>query len=157
MRHRSAANAASHALHGYLTRDASRRPCLALACHEPSAARHRAPRAAKVTDVVCRTTSGSTCGWKTARRCARKLLLATGADNLPGIEGFTTLYGRSVFHCPHCDGEVRDQPLAVYGRGQRGLGLSLEPPRGRATSCSAPMATRCPSTNAIAWRAMASS
>jgi hypothetical protein len=25
------------------------------------------------------------------------------------------LYGRSVFHCPYCDGwEVRDQPIAVY-------------------------------------------
>jgi thioredoxin reductase len=32
-----------------------------------------------------------------------------------------------VFHCPYCDGwEVRDQPIAIYGRGSRGLGLSLE-------------------------------
>ena len=37
------------------------------------------------------------------------------------------MYGRSVFHCPYCDGwEVRDQPIAIYGRGDRGLGLSLE-------------------------------
>lgn len=37
------------------------------------------------------------------------------------------LYGRSVFHCPYCDGwEVRDQPLAVYGKGEKGYGLSLE-------------------------------
>jgi thioredoxin reductase len=59
---------------------------------------------------------------------SRKLLLATGVvDNLPEIDGFRELYGRSVFHCPYCDGwEVRDQPLAVYGRGDRGLGLSLE-------------------------------
>ena len=59
---------------------------------------------------------------------ARKLLLATGVvDNLPDIPGFRELYGRSVFHCPYCDGwEVRDQPLAIYGRGDRGLGLSLE-------------------------------
>src|SRR6185295_17221002 len=59
---------------------------------------------------------------------SRKLLLATGVvDNLPSIDGFRELYGKSVFHCPYCDGwEVRDQPLAIYGRGQRGLGLSLE-------------------------------
>ena len=59
---------------------------------------------------------------------ARKLLIATGViDNLPPIPGFAELYGRGVFHCPYCDGwEVRDRPLAIYGRGARGLGLSLE-------------------------------
>jgi thioredoxin reductase len=32
-----------------------------------------------------------------------------------------------VFHCPYCDGwEVRDQPIAIYGRGDRGAGLALE-------------------------------
>lgn len=37
------------------------------------------------------------------------------------------MYGRSVFHCPYCDGwEVRDRPLAIYGRGERGAGLSFE-------------------------------
>lgn len=58
----------------------------------------------------------------------RKLLLATGvADQLPEIAGFEEFYGRSVFHCPYCDGwEVRNQPLAVYGRGQHGKGLALE-------------------------------
>ena len=58
----------------------------------------------------------------------RKLLLATGVvDNVPSIDGFAELYGSSVFHCPYCDGwEVRDEPLAIYGRGERGLGLSLE-------------------------------
>jgi thioredoxin reductase len=61
------------------------------------------------------------------RKLSRKLLIATGVvDNVPSIDGMTELYGRSVFHCPYCDGwEVRDQPLAIYGRGARGLGLSL--------------------------------
>jgi len=59
---------------------------------------------------------------------ARKLLIATGVvDNVPDISGFRELYGISVFHCPYCDGwEVRDRRLAIYGRGARGLGLSLE-------------------------------
>ena len=50
---------------------------------------------------------------------ARKLLVATGVcDNLPEIPGFRELYGRSVFHCPYCDGwEIRDQPIAIYGKG----------------------------------------
>jgi thioredoxin reductase len=60
---------------------------------------------------------------------ARKLLLAAGVvDDVPRIEGFRELYGLGVFHCPYCDGwEVRDQPLAVYGRGDhKGGGLALE-------------------------------
>jgi thioredoxin reductase len=59
---------------------------------------------------------------------ARKLLLATGmVDELPAIPGIDACYGKSVFHCPYCDGwEVRDQPLAIYGRGEHGRGLALE-------------------------------
>ena len=59
---------------------------------------------------------------------SRKLLIATGVrDNVPRIDGIDELYGTSVFHCPYCDGwEVRDAPLAVYGKGEKGYGLSLE-------------------------------
>jgi len=59
---------------------------------------------------------------------ARKLLLTTGVvDTLPQIEGLPEFYGTSVFHCPYCDGwEFRDQPLAVYGRGESGSGLALD-------------------------------
>ena len=57
---------------------------------------------------------------------ARKLLLATGVvDEIPALEGIEPLYGRSVFHCPYCDGwEWRDRPLAVYARGERALRLT---------------------------------
>jgi thioredoxin reductase len=83
---------------------------------------------AEVTDAVregggfsVRLAGGS--AWR-----ARKLLVATGvADCLPALEGLPELYGKSVFHCPYCDGwEVRGRPLAVYGRGTQGHGLSLE-------------------------------
>ena len=58
---------------------------------------------------------------------ARKVLLTTGlTDEVPRIEGIEKLYGRSVHHCPYCDGfEHRDQPLAVYGAGDKGAGLAL--------------------------------
>jgi thioredoxin reductase len=58
---------------------------------------------------------------------ARKLLLATGVmDELPDIDGLRPLYGTSVHHCPYCDGwEWRDQPIAIYGRGEEGSGLAL--------------------------------
>lgn len=59
---------------------------------------------------------------------SRTLLLATGVvDDIPQIEGLDALYGSSVHHCPYCDGfEARDQPIAVYGRGESGKGLALE-------------------------------
>jgi thioredoxin reductase len=48
----------------------------------------------------------------------RFVLLATGVvDELPPIPGVAKCYGRSVFHCPYCDGwEWRDRRLAVVGR-----------------------------------------
>jgi thioredoxin reductase len=58
---------------------------------------------------------------------SRKLLFTTGMiDELPAIEGMASLYGKSVFPCPYCDGwEVRDQPLAVYGKDEGGKRLAL--------------------------------
>jgi thioredoxin reductase len=123
-------NAASHALNGYLTRDGMH-PQEFLAAGRRELERYDSVtlRAVQVTDATCRPdnrfavvlASGETF-------VSRKLLIATGVrDNVPSIAGFAELYGRSVFHCPYCDGwEVRDRPLAVYGNGDRGLGLSLE-------------------------------
>lgn len=56
----------------------------------------------------------------------RTVLLATGViDILPSVDGISHFYGRSVFHCPYCDGwEVRNQPLAIYGNGSGGVGLA---------------------------------
>jgi thioredoxin reductase len=56
----------------------------------------------------------------------RKLLIATGVyDHLPRIDRIEEFFGRSVFQCPYCDGwEVRDRPVAVYGRGQRGFDMA---------------------------------
>ncbi|MBO9700740.1 MAG: NAD(P)/FAD-dependent oxidoreductase [Sporocytophaga sp.] len=59
---------------------------------------------------------------------SRKILLATGiVDQLPPIAGIDRLYGRSVHHCPYCDGwEVRLKPIAVVGgNGKSGLGLAV--------------------------------
>ena len=42
---------------------------------------------------------------------------------MPGLDA---CYGRSVFHCPYCDGwEWQDRRLAVYGRGAAGVALAL--------------------------------
>ena|SRR5436190_7111802 len=58
---------------------------------------------------------------------ARFLLLATGViDDLPAIPGLDACYGRSVFHCPYCDGwEWRDRRLAVVGHAAHAAQLAL--------------------------------
>lgn len=122
-------NAASHALHGFLTRDGiPPRDFLALARADLQQYDNVELRDVEVVDALCHESRFDVALATGERVCSRKLLLATGVvDNVPEIEGIRDLYGRSVFHCPYCDGwEVRDQPLAIYGRGQRGLGLSLE-------------------------------
>ncbi len=123
-------NAPSRALHGYLTRDGvAPAEFLTLARDELETYQTVQLRDEEVAAVACQS-DGSflvTLGSGEQLR-SRKLLIATGVvDNLPDIPGFRELYGRSVFHCPYCDGwELCDQPLALYGRGARGLGLALE-------------------------------
>jgi thioredoxin reductase len=122
-------NWASHALHGYLTRDGI----------DPAEFRAIGRRELQRYGTVELHDIGARAAECRAGRfyvtladgsevSARKLLIATGVlDNVPEIPGMSDLYGRSVFHCPYCDGwEVRDQPIAVYGKGSRGLGLTLE-------------------------------
>ena len=123
-------NASSQALHGYLTRDGT--PPLEfrqLARQELLQYDTVEYREAEVAGAECQPNGHFSVQLVHGQRfIARKLLLATGVvDDLPDIAGFRDLYGRSVFHCPYCDGwEVRDQPLAIYGRGERGVGVALE-------------------------------
>ena len=123
-------NAASHALHGYLTRDGiDPKEFRAIGRRELDQYDTVELRTVGVIDARCQADARfevTLADHQVVK--ARKLLIATGVcDNLPEIEGIRELYGRSVFHCPYCDGwEVRDCPIAIYGRGDRGLGLSLE-------------------------------
>ena len=122
-------NEAAAALHSYLTRDGIT-PAEFLRLGRQELAKYDTVeiRDVTVTDAECVSGAFVTTldGGEQVR--SRKFLIATGVrDNVPEIDGLRELYGRSVFHCPYCDGwEVRDQPLAIYGRGERGYGLSLE-------------------------------
>ena len=122
-------NEAATALHCYLTRDGIP-PAEFLALGREELTQYDSVEVRDVTVTGAECVSGAFVttleGGEQVR--SRKLLIATGVrDNVPAIEGLGELYGRSVFHCPYCDGwEVRDQPLAIYGRGERGCGLSLE-------------------------------
>ncbi|GAA5532713.1 NAD(P)/FAD-dependent oxidoreductase [Deinococcus aluminii] len=58
---------------------------------------------------------------------ARRLLFATGVrDVLPNVPGLRARWGRTVHHCPYCDGwENREAALGVLGSGQEGHHLAL--------------------------------
>lgn len=123
-------NAASHAVHGFLSRDGIAPGELrAIARSQLEKYPSVVVDSDRVVDAS-RNESGFCVTTKDGRQFrSRKLLLAGGVvDELPIQPGFRELYGIGVFHCPYCDGwEVRDQPIAVYGKGDdKGAGLALE-------------------------------
>jgi thioredoxin reductase len=72
---------------------------------------------------------------------ARTLLLCTGVvDVLPEIPNIRDFYGRSVHHCPYCDGwEHRDERLVAFGKTAKAaveLALSLRSWSPHVTACS---------------------
>jgi thioredoxin reductase len=122
-------NAGSRGLHGFLTRDGVTPEELRALGREETLRygvewRHDEVTAVRqdpegfVVDVV--DGAGE-------RLAGRRLLIATGVqDRLPELAGLDRFYGRSVHHCPYCDGwEWRDRALAVYGRGRAGAELAL--------------------------------
>jgi thioredoxin reductase len=118
----------AHAVNGFLTRDGVA-PAELLRLAREELARYETVewRSAEVSGAE-RDEAGFRIQWADGTELStRKLLLATGVvDEIPRIDGLEALYGRSVHHCPFCDGwEWRDQPLGVYGRGDQGAGLAL--------------------------------
>jgi thioredoxin reductase len=121
-------NWAAKQMHGFITRDGTDPRQFRAQAHQelgryPSVTfrKARVTSAAQASgggfDVTLR---GRTKVW------TRKLLLATGVfDILPPLQGIERFYGTSVFQCPYCDGwEIRDQPVAIYGKRQRGFEMA---------------------------------
>ena len=119
-------NRRSHALHGYLTRDGI----------VPAQLNALGRSELETYGVELREIGVTDAKWEADRfrvamgrdsEEARFLLIATGVvDDLPAVTGLDECYGRSVFHCPYCDGwEWRDRKLAVLGRGREAAGMAL--------------------------------
>lgn len=122
-------NAASRALHGYLTRDGIN-PRELLRIGRQQLERYDTVKVQDigVLDIKPDDKRFAITLADNTELHARKILLATGVlDKLPDIPEFRSFYGQSIFHCPYCDGwEVRDLPLSIYGRGTNGPGLAQE-------------------------------
>lgn len=122
-------NARTHAMYGFITRDGMK-PGEFLGIAREQLRRYETVelREIEVTDARRVDNRFEVTLRDGARFDARTLLLATGVvDHIPKIQGLDPLYGCSVHHCPYCDGyEARDQPIAIYGRGEKGKGLALE-------------------------------
>lgn len=121
-------NRYSHGMHNYLTRDDILPPDFLDIAHEEikkygvKSLKRKVVNARKNNDgvFIAKDEEGKL-------YYAKKMLIATGLwDNVPDIPGFRELYGKSVFHCPYCDGwEVRDKALGVYARNKNGFELAL--------------------------------
>ena len=119
-------NAASRGLHAFLTRDGIHPTELRRLGREEIARYGAEVREAKVDDAR-RDGDRFVITLEGEQVESRTLLIATGVvDRVPPLAGIEDLYGRSVFHCPYCDGwEARDAPLAAYANEEKGVKLAL--------------------------------
>ena len=121
-------NAASHAMHGFLSRDGLDPVELRRIARQQLTPYPQVKTVAALVDKV--DVSGGRFDVLPSSGemvTARKLLLAVGvSDVLPPIPGLAPMYGKSVFHCPYCDGwEISDQPVAVISEGSSGFRAAL--------------------------------
>jgi thioredoxin reductase len=63
----------------------------------------------------------------TGREQSRRVLLCTGMiDEVPDVEGFRALWGKSLFQCPYCHGwEVQDQRFAYLAAGVEAIPFAI--------------------------------
>ncbi|HEY0731082.1 MAG TPA: NAD(P)/FAD-dependent oxidoreductase [Chitinophagaceae bacterium] len=121
-------NRFSHGMHNYLTRDDILPTDFISLCHteldkyEVNLIKKRITHARKDKDglFIAKDEDGTL-------YYAKKMLIATGVrDHVPKVPGFEDLYGKSVFHCPYCDGwEVRNQRIGVYAPEKDGSELAI--------------------------------
>jgi thioredoxin reductase len=121
-------NRKAHAIHGYLTRDGTA-PTELLRAAETDLLRYPSVklRSGSVTGVAGARGAFEVQTADGAPIVARRVLLATGViDVIPVIDGLPELFGRTVHHCPHCDGfEYAGRPIGVYGQAGFGVEAAL--------------------------------
>jgi thioredoxin reductase len=112
-------NRRSHAIHGFLTRDGVAPAELTRLGRAELEQYGVELRAAGVTDVEWAGNVFHVALADDRHEQSRFVLIATGVvDELPLVPGLDECYGRSVFHCPYCDGwEWRGRRFTALGDG----------------------------------------
>jgi len=121
-------NRFSTASHGFLTRDGIPPPKLMQIADEQLERYSTVTRKmATALHIEKNDTGFDITNSDASRLQARIVLLATGLhDELPRLDGIEGLWGKSVFHCPYCDGyEVWGKAISVYGAGDAAMHLVI--------------------------------
>jgi thioredoxin reductase len=112
----NARNAVTQESHGFLTRDGIKPKKFREIAHK-EIGRYLSVICAKreVNSVSRKKSIFELVTSKRERYQSRTIIISTGLkDVLPSIDGIHDYYGKSLFHCPYCDGwELRDKPLIV--------------------------------------------
>lgn len=117
-------NRFTHASHGFLTRDGTPPSDLLRIAREQLGPYPTVSLRTATAERIDKAGAGFTIASSDGSRLeARTVLLATGlTDHLPALAGVEPLWGKSVFHCPYCDGyEFRGKTIAVYGESEDAL------------------------------------
>lgn len=126
--HRNQRNRHSHGLHNYLTRDDIspkefiKKSHAELKKYGVKILNREVRHAAKNSHEIFITKDVNEKAYH-----SKKLILATGlTDNLPEIKGVNRFYGKSIYHCPYCDGwEIITRPWESIQKRKVALTLLL--------------------------------
>ena len=109
-------NAVTHESHGFITRDGIKPNEFRQIAHK-EIGRYPSVRYKKieVTSVIKNNSLFELVTSEDERYQSKTIIISTGLkDVLPSIDNISDYYGKSLFHCPYCDGyELRDKPLIV--------------------------------------------
>jgi thioredoxin reductase len=120
-------NAASIAVHGFLTRDGTHPAELLKIARSQLSAYDVRLREGTVMKVRRQRGTFVVTMLSGEQFTAGKILLATGVvDVVPEMHGIKELYGKSVHHCPYCDAwEHKGEPMAALGKGHAAAMLAI--------------------------------
>jgi thioredoxin reductase len=119
-------NIRTHGIHAFITRDGMKPLDFRKKAHEEVIAVGVKIHYGEVKELKC-TNGGFHITLADATRLrSKRIVMATGLkDTLPEIDGLDRLYGKSVFHCPFCDGwEMKDKKIGVIADGQKGMNIA---------------------------------
>ncbi|MEO7960589.1 MAG: NAD(P)/FAD-dependent oxidoreductase [Ginsengibacter sp.] len=126
--HRQQRNRYSHGMHNYLTRDDISPSNFLKICRDEvkkygvKSLNREVKDAQKTPDEIFEVKDE-----KDKVYHAKKMILATGlTDTLPDIKGTKQFYGKSLYHCPYCDGwENNGKKIGLYAKKNTGVDLAI--------------------------------